>query len=44
MEYEERLNFTKAELVDDFNKAYVKMNEMAVELQKKEKTQVSYQW
>ena len=41
LEYEERLNFTKAELLKDFSDAYVKMSEMSVELENGEKSQVS---
>ena len=32
LEYEERLNFPKAQLLEDFSNAYVRMNEMSVEL------------
>ena len=36
VEYEARFNFTKAELLADFEKFYQRMNEMAAELEKEE--------
>ena len=41
LEYEERLNFTKAQLLEDFSNVYVKMNEMSEVFRNGEKSQVS---
>ena len=41
MEHEAHLKFTKAELLEDFDKFYPKMNQLAVEFEKKEKSQVT---
>ena len=40
LEHEARFKFIKSELLDDFNKAYAKINEMSMELEKGNKCQV----